>query len=133
MNSERTLRISIGSFGRFHTFDLATQMQRLGVLGSLYTAYPRWKVDNLPTQQTHCFPWWMLATTAAARVGRPAAAVHRSLNRRMIKSFDRWVAARLLPCDVYHCLSSTGLHTHRVARQRYGALTVCDRGSSHIV
>ena len=43
------------------------------------------------------------------------------------------MARRLEACDVFHSLSGYGLRAHRVARQRYGALTVCDRGSSHIL
>ncbi len=58
--------------------------------------------------------------------------VERYLNRLTVKSFDRWMASRLEPCDVFHCLSSFGLRSHRIAKERYGALTVCDRGSSHI-
>ena len=58
--------------------------------------------------------------------------VERYLNRLTVKSFDRWMANRLEPCDVFHCLSSFGLRSHRITKERYGALTVCDRGSSHI-
>jgi glycosyltransferase involved in cell wall biosynthesis len=51
----------------------------------------------------------------------------------VIDTFGKWLARRLEPCDVFHSLSSFGLRAHRIARERYGALTVCDRGSSHIV
>jgi glycosyltransferase involved in cell wall biosynthesis len=125
------LIVSVGSFGRFHTFDLARQMYRLGRLGTMYTAYPKWKVDNFPPERVRAFPWWMMATSAASRFD--VTGLNRWLNWRTIDSFDRWVESRLQPCDVYHCMSACGLATHRVAQQRYGALTVCDRGSSHIV
>ncbi|HEY6417646.1 MAG TPA: glycosyltransferase family 4 protein [Candidatus Binataceae bacterium] len=42
------------------------------------------------------------------------------------------MSERLVPCDAFHCLSSFGLQSHRTARSRYGALTICDRGSTHI-
>lgn len=106
-------------------------MHRLGKLGTMYTAYPKWKVDSFPPERVRAFPWWMMATSAASRFDVPG--LNRWLNWRTIDSFDRWVESRLQPCDVYHCMSACGLRTHRVARQRYGALTVCDRGSSHIV
>ena len=128
--------VNVGSFGRFHTFDLARQMHRLGQLGSMYTAYPRWKIDQFPPDRMRTFPWWMMATSAASRVGGKGFGVkelNRWLNWRTIDSFDRWVESNLPPCDVYHCLSACGLRTHQMARQRYGALTVCDRGSSHIL
>ena len=123
--------VNVGSLGRFHTFDLARQMYRLGELGSMYTAYPKWKVDHFPRERVRTFPWWMMALSTASRIG--GTGLTRWLNWRAIDSFDHWVESQLQPCDVYHCLSACGLRTHRVARQRYGALTVCDRGSSHIV
>ena len=125
------MRVCIGSAGRFHTFDLARQMQRLGHLRCLYTCYPRWKVDGLPQEKVSTFPWLMGPAMLLGRWGFHS--VQRPLNRWISESFDHWMAKRLMPCDVLHCLSSFGLTTHRLAKQRYGALTVCDRGSSHIV
>jgi glycosyltransferase involved in cell wall biosynthesis len=43
------------------------------------------------------------------------------------------MAKHLRRCDIFHCLSGFGTHTHSVARSRFGAKTICDRGSSHIV
>ena len=124
------MKVCIGSAGRFHTFDLARQLERASWLSRLYTAYPRWKVDGLPRDKVRSFPWLMGPTMLLGRRGFHG--VERHLNRLTVKSFDRWMANRLEPCDVFHCLSSFGLRSHRIAKERYGALTVCDRGSSHI-
>ncbi|MHB8383756.1 MAG: glycosyltransferase family 4 protein [Candidatus Binataceae bacterium] len=105
-------------------------MERLGHLGRLYTAYPRFKVDGLPAARVSTFPWLMGPATIAGRFGFPG--LRDSLNFAAIDTFDRWIAARLEPCEVFHCLSSFGLESHRMARGRHGAITVCDRGSSHI-
>ncbi len=125
------MKICVGSVGRFHAFDLAREMERLGHLTRLYTAYPRFKVDGLPAAKVSSFPWIMGAATLAERLGLPG--VRERLNFPMIETFDRWMARRLVPCDVFHCLSSFGLQSHRAARARHGALTVCDRGSTHIM
>jgi len=69
--------------------------------------------------------------TLAGRFG--LLGLRERLNLPAIETFDRWMAARVEPCDVFHCLSSFGLQSHRAARSRHGALTVCDRGSTHIV
>src|SRR5208337_2491390 len=124
------MRVSISSFGPFHTFDLARQMERLGCLGRLYTGYPSWKVEALPRAKVGTFPWLTMAQIALGRIGAQAA--RERLNCYAIETFDRWVARNLEPCDVFHCLSSFGVESHRAARSR-GALTVCDRGSSHIL
>jgi glycosyltransferase involved in cell wall biosynthesis len=125
------MRVCIGSAGRFHAFDLARQMDRLGHLTRLYTAYPRWKVDGLPREKVSTFSWLMVPAAAYARVCRTC--VPREIDWMVIDTFGSWVARRLEACDIFHSLSSYGLRAHRVARQRYGALTVCDRGSSHIL
>ena len=125
------MRICVGSAGRFHAFDLARQMDRLGHLTRLYTAYPRWKVDGLPREKVSTFPWLAAPSAAFARLCRTRTP--RAVNWMVIDTFGKWLARRLEPCDVFHSLSSFGLRAHRIARERYGALTVCDRGSSHIV
>lgn len=120
----------MGSPGRFHTFDLARQLERIGVLQLLYTGYPRSKVDGLSPERVSTFPWLTLAAHGAGRMGFQS--IQRSLNWPLIKTFDSWLSRRLEPCDVFHCLSSFGVASHRVAKARHGALTICDRGSSHI-
>jgi alpha-maltose-1-phosphate synthase len=123
------VKICIGSAGRFHTFDLARQMERRGHLGRVYTGYPKWKVDGLRKQKVSSFPWLLVPQIALGRLGLHAA--EQCLNHIAIEAFDRWMARNLESCDVFHCLSSFGVESHQVAR-RQGALTVCDRGSSHI-
>ncbi len=124
------MKVAIASIAPFHAFDLARQMERLGHLTRLYTAYPRFKVDGLPAAKVSTFPWLMGLATLAGRFGLPG--LRERLNFSSVETFDRWMAERLAPCDVFHCLSSFGLQSHRAARSRLGALTVCDRGSTHI-
>ncbi len=124
------MKICVGSAGPFYTFDLARRLERLGHLEHLYTAYPSWKVDGLPKEKVSTFPWLMAPAMIANRFGFNR--VRDRLNVPMIETFDRWMAERLAPCDVFHCLSSFGLQSHRAARAKHGALTACDRGSTHI-
>ncbi|MDA1330649.1 MAG: glycosyltransferase family 4 protein [Chloroflexi bacterium] len=124
------MKVCVGSPGRFHTFDLARQLARAGVLQRLYTGYPRWKVDGLSPERVSTFPWLTVAAHGAGRLGFHS--IQRSLNWPLIRTFDSWLSSRLEPCDVFHCLSSFGVASHRVAKARHGALTICDRGSSHI-
>ena len=125
------MKVCIGSPGRFHTFDLARQMERLGLLQRLYTGYPRWKVDGLDRARIRTFPWVIGPMMLAGRLG--CHGLQEWMNWPAIASFDRWMAARLEPCQVFHCLSSFGQCSHHVAKDRFGALTVCDRGSAHIL
>ena len=129
-NRVTNLKVCVGSPGRFHTFDLARQLERNGLLQRLFTGYPRSKVNGLSLDRVSTYPWLTLAAHGAGRLG--IQSIQRSLNWPLIKTFDSWLSRRLEPCDIFHCLSSFGVASHRVAKARYGALTICDRGSSHI-
>ena len=129
------VKVGVASAGPFHAFDLARQLERLGHLEHLYTAYPSWRVDGMPKEKVSTFPWLMAPAMLANRFGFNR--VRDSLNVPMIETFDRWMAERLAPCDVFHCLSSFGLQSHRAAaiearsahrmRSRFGAYRISGR------
>src|SRR5437870_6256232 len=114
------MKVCIGSAGRFHTFDLTRQMERRGYLQRLYTGYPKWKVDGLPREKVWTFPWIIGPMMLFGQWGLHS--LHNRMSLLAIESFDRWMASQLEPCDVFHCLSSFGLETHRVAKERYRTL-----------
>jgi glycosyltransferase involved in cell wall biosynthesis len=124
------MKVALGSLGRFHIFDLARQMNRLGVLDQFYTGYPSWKVDGIAKSQLKTFPWLVTPYMMASRLG--AEKFQNLLYRPMVASFDNWMAKNLQPTDIFHCLSGFGTKTFQKARQNYGAITICDRGSTHI-
>jgi alpha-maltose-1-phosphate synthase len=125
------VKVSVGSPSRFSTFDLSIQLLNRGVLEDMYTAYPMMKVDRQLQSHTRSRPWMLLAREACSRLG--LSVIAGRLNVPFMTGFDKWTAKVLRRCDVYHCLAGFGLRTHRLARERYGAVTVCDRGSTHIL
>jgi glycosyltransferase involved in cell wall biosynthesis len=127
------LRIVQTSIGRFHHFDLARQMHRLGLLEAIFTGYPRWKLrqENLPPEKIRTFPWLQTIYMAASRTGFHLPGLQRELAWRSLEALDSFVVRNLPDCDVFIGLSGTGLKTGREARRR-GGKCVCDRGSSHI-
>src|SRR4051812_20093567 len=124
-----TLRVAVSTPSRFHAIDLAEQLDLTGNLSALYTALPRGRVPVglhhlASTFPSTLGPAWIM-NRFAARVGRP-------VHRMGVAAFDSRVASALQPCDVFHCMSGFGVKSHLTAKDRFGALTVCDRGSSHI-
>lgn len=117
--------------GRFWAFDLGRELTRRGVLARMYTAYPMFKMDQDLRDRSSASPWCLVAREMAARLRLRRIAAR--LQTSTMLGLDRWVAGRLEPCDVCHCMSGFGLATHQVARARFGAVTVCDRGSTHVV
>ena len=124
------MRVCVSSAAPFHTFDLARQLERLGHLDRLYTAYPRWRVKGIAREKVGSFPWLMLPAIVANRWGLEW--INRRLSMPVMETYDRWVASNLERCDIFHSLSGFGTFSHRKARERFGTVTVCDRGSSHI-
>lgn len=125
------MRVCISSAGPFYIYDLARQMERLGHLGRLYTAYPKWRVNHLPREKVKTFPWLMVPAIAYGRLGWSWR--RDSLLWQVTDTFARWVAAHVEECAVFHHLSGCGGPAQQAARERFDAVIVCDRGSSHIV
>jgi glycosyltransferase involved in cell wall biosynthesis len=124
-----TVRVAVSSVGRFHHFDLAGQLHRLGCLAQLYTGYPRSRVDTIPAGLVSSFPYVITPAMALYRLGLRRTA--DSLSRLSHETLDWWVARRLCPCDVLVCNHGNGLVSYRTAR-KYGARVVCDCGQPHI-
>jgi alpha-maltose-1-phosphate synthase len=125
--------VCISSLGQFHMFELAQQLQQRRLLRRLYTATPRFLVRSVPKPRVRAFPWVYAPAKLLHRYGAPN--IGARLNFRAAVTFDDWVARSLAlePCRIFHFLSSFGVRSHVVARRRFGAVTICDRGSSHIV
>jgi glycosyltransferase involved in cell wall biosynthesis len=126
------VRVSIVVPGRWHAFDLARELGELGHLGQLITTYPkrivrRYGVDDQAVVS--------LASTEVLRraVWRlPPGHIDAVISRQLLSRFARQAAARLEPCDVVVAWSGVGAPAFARAA-KWGALRVCERGSSHIV
>ncbi|MDR7523656.1 MAG: glycosyltransferase family 4 protein [Armatimonadota bacterium] len=125
------MKVCVGSPGRFTTFNLARELERHGHLHTVYTGFPPWKVDGVPRERVRSWPWLISTRMLASKWG--FRWFERSWNRLATENFDNWMSHRLEPCDVFHCLSGFGIGTHQIAKERYSALTICDRGSAHIL
>jgi glycosyltransferase involved in cell wall biosynthesis len=124
------LSITIASGGRFWAFDLAFEMQKRGVLKRLYTAYPKWKVDQIHPKLVRSAPWLSLPLMGMGRIGLQTIQAHLELPAN--RGFDYWLSSVIESSSIFHCLSGYGAKSHVIAHQKFGSMTVCDRGSSHI-
>lgn len=124
------MRVVLSTLGKFHTFDLARQMQRHNALEAIFTGYPSFKLRNerLPGQRIHTFPW---LHAPYMKLGTRVEGARLWWEWQDRVWFDRHVSRRLPECDIFCALSGAGLNSGRVARGR-GAKYICDRGSSHI-
>ncbi len=128
------IKVVVSTIGRFHSFDLARQLQRKGSLARVFTGYPRFKLwdTGVDPAQVSSFPWLQTPYMALIRSRLFQRYAARRWERQAHFWHDRHVAACLPECDLVSALSGSGLRTQRAAAAR-GARYVCDRGSSHIV
>jgi len=124
------MRVSVASFTGTHPLDLARELHKRGVLQTYHCALPRFRVTGLPRERVRTHPLVLLPHAALRLAG--LGHLERHVDWMTTEAYDRWLQRALGPCDVFHVLSSYGLRAIRRAKSAYRALTVCDRGSSHI-
>jgi len=129
VTEKMNIQVALSTAGTFHSFDMARQLQKAGMLARIHTGYPRFKLraTDLPPSKIRTFPW----LKGPYMAGWIPAWLRRDWEYWDRITFDSYVASTLPECHVFCGLSGSGLRTGRVAQAR-GALYVCDRGSSHI-
>ena len=127
------MNVCISVFSRFHAFDLANQLHARGHLGRIITAYPKFLAARfgVPRDRVHS----LLAQGALHRLWdkRPATFRPRvDVEPWFHERFDRTARAHIPEgTDIYVGWSGCTEHGLAAAR-RLGAVTVVERGSSHI-
>src|ERR1039458_6857449 len=121
--------------GRFHHFHLARQLERHGLLETIWTGYPRFKLKDepgIPAEKILCFPWLQAPYMARYRFGLDGWKwLDREWTWLAHETLDRHAAKKLQHPSIVVALSGSGLHAGRKAQSAEGRF-VCDRGSSHI-
>ena len=119
--------------GVFHHFELECQLEAQGHTGQIFSTYPwrRLRREGVPRERLQIFPWIHTPQLVLGRYWQIPSGLNRRITRLTFQSFDNWVAGKLVECDAYVALSSSGLKSGRRAQQ-LGARYVCDRASSHI-
>ena len=128
------VQVAVATIARFHSFDLAYQMQLHGALDAIYTAYPRQVLcdTGVDPKRIRTFPWLQTPAVVLRRQRFVPHFAKRDLDWWAHQTFDRYLTCRLADCHVVSVLSGSGLTAGKAAQAR-GIAYVCDRGSSHIV
>ncbi|MEX0853094.1 MAG: glycosyltransferase family 4 protein [Bauldia sp.] len=131
--AERQLRVAIAAAGRFHVLDLARQLDRLGFDVRFYSYVPRRRAERfgLP-RRCHVGLLPLVAPIVAWQRLKPDL-MPALQERAMFRALNAAVIARLLPCDVFICMSGIYLEAARHAKKRFGARIFIERGSRHIL
>ena len=126
------MKVSISVGGKFHAFYLAEQLQNNGDLLQLITSYPRFEVLKSGISKDK-----ISSIVAKELIQRGFGKLPDILQRRYNPQFficdlyDQIATSKLQPCDVFVGWSSFSRHSLKKAKS-FGALTILERGSSHI-
>ena len=128
------LQVSLTTISRFHSFEMAAQLERYGCLDTIYTGLARHFVRSygVAPNRIRTFPWLQTPLEAVQRLGLIPKHWAQRAGWSAKQALDWHVARTMLPCHVYCALSGVGLASGAVARDR-GAVFVCYRLSTHIL
>ena len=121
--------VSVAGLAGTHPLDLARQMSAHRVLAAYYTTLPRTRTSGViaPVVRRHLA--LLAALYAFQRRWLPIS--EQRIGRLVEHEFDRWASRRAVASDVVHAVAGIGRRFRLAAKRRFGALTVCDSGTTH--
>ena len=127
------LMATVASISRFHSFELARQLENRQALAAIYTGLARRFVRRYGVRhdRLRSFPWIQTPLEIAQRFDVLSPALTRRLGRLAHCALDSHIARTLPACHVYMALAGIGLASGTAAQARNIAY-VCDRSSAHI-
>jgi len=127
------MRVVLCTIGKFHTFDLARQLEKHGMLEAIFTGYPRFKLkdERLDPSKIRSYPYLQTLYMARGKIGLSGEKASKELAYWSHVTLAKYAARHMPKCDVFLALSGSGLEAG-LAAQRQGAKYICDRGSAHI-
>jgi glycosyltransferase involved in cell wall biosynthesis len=126
------MRITIVVPGRWHSFELARELEALGALHRIVTNYPKSRTRRwgIPDEKVISLPLTLFLTTLVSKILGETWAM--KLQFRINDLFARAAARHLGDPDLVHAWSGTAEPSLLAARKR-GIATVLERSSSHML
>jgi glycosyltransferase involved in cell wall biosynthesis len=128
------MRIVQATWGVFHHFDLAREMEQRGHLLHIYSTFPwaRLKREGLPHSKVRTFPWLHVALLLVGKHIPGWRSAQDGLRYATTMAFDEWLDWRIphTGVDALIALSGAGLKAGKHLQER-GGIYICDRGSTH--
>lgn len=128
------MRIVQATWGVFHHFDLARELERRGHLLRIYSTYPwaRLKREGLPHSKVHTFPWLHLTQLFIGKYFKGWRSAHNGLGYATTMAFDEWLDKHIPHSGVDALIALSGAALKPGIRlQQRGGIYICDRGSTH--
>lgn len=125
--------IIIATSRAFHMAHLARELASRGHNVTLIGYVPGWRMSFYNyAPAVYKSEFLKLLPRSAVALQRPFSNAQHRATLRIMAEFDRRVASSLSKCDVFIGLSGVIVEAFRRAREEFGALTICERGSAHV-
>jgi glycosyltransferase involved in cell wall biosynthesis len=127
------MKIVIGTSTPFHLWHLARELSALGHDVLMIGYMPKWKMKNynIGAAKYRCIFWHLFPLSIIA-LQRFIPKLQDKTVFSMMPLVDYFIAKYMPECDVFIGLSGVNLCSFKVAKEKYKAITICDRGSSHV-
>ena len=128
---DKKLRIVIASVGRFHVLDLARELHAIGHNVTFISILPKWRADRFDLPRDCLTSLFWICTPLIGLTYLTTGRLRKFIEMMMIHYLDVIVAHIMPACDVFIGMSHVYVKSERAAKIKYGALTICERGSTH--
>jgi len=128
------VKIVIATTSGFHLRHLARELIAVGHDVDYLTYLPSFRIrrDGIPAANASSY-FWRLAPWSAAALFRYLPRLQNGAVQAMFSRADEAFAVNLPPCDAFIGLSAMADKCARVARDRFGAKIVIERGNAHVL
>lgn len=126
------MKVTISVGGKFHAFNLAYQLQKRGYLEKIFTSHPYFSVRHSGVSPEKVNSLILKEALQRGLVKIPFFRASKKIVHYAHNLFDRQVAGRIRPCDIFVGWSGFCLYTMQRIRKCLPAKIVLERSSMHI-
>jgi len=128
------LKITIGTTRPFHLVHLSRELADLGHDVTVYGYMPEKKFKSYGVGNArYISAFASLLPYSGLAFQRLSYSIQRASTEILLERMDNFIAKNMTPCDVYIGLSGMSICSAKVAKKKFGALTISDRGSTHVL
>lgn len=128
------MKIIIGTSRPFHLFHLARELAEKGHEVKIIGYMPAYKMKAYDCGKAKYVSfYWFLFPIAILALQRRFTIIQRWATFFIMPLIDLCICLSMEKCDFFIGLSGVNLQSFKVAKKKYKAITICDRGSSHVV
>lgn len=128
------MKIVIGLSRPFHLVHLARELSELGHEVIVIGYMPKWKMKNYNLGKAKYFSLFLICLPFSIfALQRSNGYIQRQFTYLIMPIVDFLIALFMPACDVFIGLSGVNTQSFIKAKRRFNAITICDRGSAHVL